>query len=67
LGEAVAALVELVPGTTSTPEELIAHVKAQLAGYKAPREVLIVDDVGRSPNGKADYAGARRRLLGLTA
>jgi len=29
--------------------------------------VLIVDDVGRSPNGKADYAGARRRLLGLTA
>jgi acyl-CoA synthetase (AMP-forming)/AMP-acid ligase II len=67
LGEAVAALIELVPGTTSTPEELIAHVKAQLAGYKAPRKVLIVDDVGRSPNGKADYAGAHRRLLGLTA
>ncbi len=63
LGETVAAVVELHHGSSVTPGELIAHVKQRLAGYKAPRHVLIVDDVGRSPNGKADYAGARRRLL----
>jgi fatty-acyl-CoA synthase len=68
LGEAVAAVVELVPGASCTPDDLIAHVKARIAGYKAPRKVLIVDDVGRAPNGKADYTGARRRLMAaLTA
>jgi fatty-acyl-CoA synthase len=67
LGEAIAAVVELVPGATCAPDELIAHVKTQLARYKAPRELLVVDDVGRAPNGKADYTGARRRLLEAVA
>jgi fatty-acyl-CoA synthase len=62
-GEAVAALVEVVDGAATTADDLIAHVKHRLSGYKAPRHVLFVDDIGRSPNGKADYAGARRRLL----
>ncbi len=38
---------------------LIAHVKAELAGYKAPKQVLIVDEVKRAPNGKADYGWAK--------
>ena len=63
LGEAVAAAVELHEGATATPEELIAHVKGRLAGYKAPRHVLVVDGIGRAANGKADYAGVRQRLL----
>lgn len=63
LGEAVAAVVELTGESGANAEELIAHVKTRLAPYKAPRHVLVVDDVGRSPNGKGDYAGARRRLL----
>ena len=63
LGEAVAAIVELAGGATVTPDELIAHVKTRIAGYKSPRHVLVVDDIGRSPNGKADYAAARQRLL----
>ena len=63
MGEAVGALVELGPGASATPDELIAHVKERLAGYKAPRHLVIVEDIGRSPNGKADYAGARLRLL----
>ncbi len=62
-GEAVAAAVSLSGTEPVTPDELIAHVKGRIAGYKAPRHVLIVDDVGRAPNGKADYAGTRRRLL----
>ncbi|MFZ6003173.1 MAG: AMP-binding protein [Actinomycetota bacterium] len=63
LGEAVAAVVELVAGASATEADLVAHVKAQLAGYKAPRHLLIVEDVGRSPNGKADYSRARTLLL----
>ena len=50
------------PGSV-TADELIAHVKSRTAGYKAPRHILVVDDVGRFANGKADYAGARQRLL----
>ncbi|HEX5367085.1 MAG TPA: AMP-binding protein [Acidimicrobiales bacterium] len=63
LGEAVAAVVSLHDPSAVTPAELAAHVKSRLAGYKAPRHLLVVDDVGRFTNGKADYAGARRRLL----
>ena len=62
LGEAIAAVVELADGAAATPDELIAHVKTRIAGYKAPRHVLVVDDVGRAANGKADYAGARARI-----
>jgi len=63
LGEVVAAAVELHPAQTSTTDELIAHVRARLAGYKAPRVVVLVDSVGRAPSGKADYAGTRQRIL----
>lgn len=62
-GESIAAEVELNDGETIAPEELIKHVKSQLAGYKAPRVVSIVESVGRLPNGKADYAGVRKRLM----
>ena len=39
----------------STPPTLIAHVKAKLASYKAPKHVVPVDTIGRAPNGKVDY------------
>jgi len=32
-------------------------VRAHLARYKAPRKVLVVDSIGRSPAGKVDYKG----------
>ena len=63
LVEAIGAIVSFRPGRSATVDELVAHVKGRIAGYKAPRHVLLVDDVGRAPNGKADYAGARQRLL----
>lgn len=61
-GEAICAVVEC-RDERATPDELIAHVKGQLAGYKAPRHVLIVESLGRAPNGKADYAATRQRAL----
>ena len=51
---AVVALGAPVPG-----EELIAHTKASLASFKAPKQVVVVDRVPRAANGKADYKAAR--------
>ncbi|MHB8505379.1 MAG: AMP-binding protein [Acidimicrobiales bacterium] len=55
-GEQVVAVVE-PRGDAGRPDEadLIAWVKGRLAGYKAPRRVLVAPSLGRGPNGKADY------------
>ena len=39
--------------------ELIDYVKNQIATYKAPRRIIFVDAVYRSPSGKADYRWAK--------
>ncbi len=54
-GEAITALVEAHPGHTIDHAELIQHVKAHLAGYKAPKRIVEVDTIGRAANGKLDY------------
>lgn len=38
-GETPLAFVELKPGSEVTPQDLIAHCKSLLAGYKTPREI----------------------------
>ncbi|MHB1930275.1 MAG: AMP-binding enzyme, partial [Acidimicrobiales bacterium] len=55
-GEQVVAVVE-PRGDAGRPDEadLIAWVKGRLAGYNAPRRVLVAPSLGRGPNGKADY------------
>ena len=61
-GEEIVAVVELAPGTPADsihPDQVIDHVKARLAGYKAPRRVRFVDTIGRSPAGKVDYGRLR--------
>jgi fatty-acyl-CoA synthase len=35
--------------------DLIETVRRHLAGYKAPRHVVMVETIGRAPNGKVDY------------
>ena len=52
LGEEVAAFVTLRPGAASEPDELIAHCKARLAGFKYPRQVQIVAQLPKSATGK---------------
>ena len=58
-GERVAAVVQPRPGATPALEELAEHVRAQLAAYKAPRDLVLVDAIVRSPSGKPDYRWAR--------
>jgi acyl-CoA synthetase (AMP-forming)/AMP-acid ligase II len=57
-GSAVTAVVQAQPGAEVTLEELVAHCKAELSGYKAPKHLVVVDKVLRSPAGKADYRWA---------
>jgi fatty-acyl-CoA synthase len=54
-GEVIAVVVEAADPDAVTLEVLSAHVKGQLAAYKAPRHVVVVDTIGRAPNGKVDY------------
>ena len=58
-GQAVTAVASLVEGATVDPDAVIKAVKNDLAGYKAPKTVVFVDDVPRAPNGKADYKRAK--------
>jgi fatty-acyl-CoA synthase len=67
-GQAVTGVVELHAGAGFDEEDLRAHVRARLAGYKCPKRVLRVDSLGRAANGKADYkriADHARSALGL--
>ncbi|HMN50801.1 MAG TPA: AMP-binding protein, partial [Xanthobacteraceae bacterium] len=42
-GETPCAFIELKPGKEATREELIAHCKANLAGFKVPRHIAFVE------------------------
>jgi fatty-acyl-CoA synthase len=60
-GETICAVVEAAPGAAPDLHELGEHVKSHLAHYKAPRHLVVVDSIGRAPNGKVDY----RRLTAV--
>lgn len=51
-GQRLAAYVVLVPGATAGPDDLRAHVKAHLAGYKVPRDVVLLGELPRNASGK---------------
>jgi long-chain acyl-CoA synthetase len=52
LGEEVAAAVALKPGATATAAELRDFVKEQVAAYKSPRLVWLVNALPKGPTGK---------------
>jgi acyl-CoA synthetase (AMP-forming)/AMP-acid ligase II len=58
-GQRVVAVAAAAPGATPTLDALREHGRTSLAGYKLPRELILVDTVERTPAGKADYKWAR--------
>ncbi|MDQ6777920.1 MAG: long-chain fatty acid--CoA ligase [Actinomycetota bacterium] len=52
LGEEIGAAVALKDGADVTTEELRQHVKGQVAAYKYPRLVWLVEDLPKGPTGK---------------
>jgi fatty-acyl-CoA synthase len=65
-GTQVTAVVSLRPGESLTEREVIDHVGVNLADYKRPRQVIFVNEVPRSPTGKADRPAAKKLALDAT-
>jgi acyl-CoA synthetase (AMP-forming)/AMP-acid ligase II len=51
-GQRLAAFVVLAPGASATPDSLKQHVRENLANYKVPREIVVLDELPRSSTGK---------------
>ncbi|OBG30124.1 acyl-CoA synthetase [Mycobacterium sp. 852002-51057_SCH5723018] len=60
-GQCVAAVVQPRPGCRPTLAELDSFVRSEIAGYKVPRSLWLVDEVKRSPAGKPDYRWAKEQ------
>ena len=58
-GEAITAVVALAPGEHARAERDRRRDHRAPRGVQAPAHVVVVDEVTRGPNGKADYAWAK--------
>ncbi|OBH54522.1 acyl-CoA ligase FadD12 [Mycobacterium sp. E2479] len=67
-GQRLAAFVVLQPGASldaaAAPEALKQHVRENLANYKIPREITVLDELPRSSTGKVLRADLQARVKG---
>ena len=59
-GEAVCAVVVKRAGMGPTPDELVAHCRTLIAGYKRPRYVIFTDSLPKLPSGKISKVELRK-------
>ncbi|AHH18666.1 putative fatty-acid--CoA ligase [Nocardia nova SH22a] len=60
MGQQVSAVIEIYPDAARPSlEDIQEHCRKTLAGYKIPRSMALVDEVKRTPAGKADYRWAK--------
>ncbi|GAB3545062.1 acyl-CoA synthetase [Noviherbaspirillum agri] len=60
-GETPCAFIEVKPGSTVTPEDIIAHCKQHLAGFKVPRSVVF-GEVPKTSTGKIQKFALRNQV-----
>jgi acyl-CoA synthetase (AMP-forming)/AMP-acid ligase II len=60
-GERPKAFVVLKAGATTTEDELLDHVRARIARYKAPREIEFVDELPKTSTGKTQKFALREK------
>jgi fatty-acyl-CoA synthase len=65
-GETPLAYVETKPGAQVSAQDLIAHCKALLAGYKVPRDIRF-EDIPKTSTGKIQKFALRQRAQSSTA
>jgi fatty-acyl-CoA synthase len=63
-GETPCAFVELKAGSTASAEELIAHARAHLARYKAPRHIVFAE-IPKTSTGKIQKFRLREQAKGI--
>ncbi|WP_284124700.1 acyl-CoA synthetase [Parerythrobacter aestuarii] len=62
-GERIVGVVSQSPGHVIDDAAVIEFARTRLAGYKMPRQLVLVDRVARAANGKADYKWAKETAL----
>lgn len=62
-GERIVGVISAAPGQSIDEPSLIDFARTRLAGYKMPRQLVVVDQVARAANGKADYKWAKETAL----
>jgi fatty-acyl-CoA synthase len=60
-GQRLVAFVVLNDGAAATPDDLKQHVRDNLANYKVPRQITVLDELPRGSTGKV----VRKDLLEL--
>jgi acyl-CoA synthetase (AMP-forming)/AMP-acid ligase II len=63
-GQRVVAVVQPREGRAPTLDDLVAHCRTKVAGYKVPRALHLVERISRSPSGKPDYPWAQKLAAG---
>jgi fatty-acyl-CoA synthase len=63
--EAVVAIIVPKPGVALSGEDVRAHVRANLAGYKRPKYVVFADGLPKNPSGKILKKELRGQYSGL--
>ncbi len=56
-GQMVTAVIQVENGAEIDEESLREYVRKRLAGYKTPKRIIRIENIGRANNGKADYKG----------
>jgi acyl-CoA synthetase (AMP-forming)/AMP-acid ligase II len=59
-GQRVGAVVSLVEGAALSLDDVQAHARKLVAGYKVPRDLVLAASIERFPSGKPDYAWAEK-------
>jgi len=63
-GQRLAAFVVLAPGGSATADALKQHVRDNLANYKVPREIIVLEELPRSSTGKILRNDLKARVSG---
>ena len=50
--EEIVAFVQLLPGSRTTPEDLMGFIRFQLTSYKRPSEIIVLDALPATSTGK---------------
>ena len=58
-GQRVVGVVSLNKNSNISEQDLADFTKTKISGYKAPKNIIFVDEVKRAPNGKANYKWAK--------
>ena len=62
-GNEVVAIVRMREGTAADTASLLAEAERHVARYKLPKAFVFVDEIVRSPSGKADYRWAKQTAI----